>query len=165
MRAIDSADPAVNVADEFGGAALLRELRDLMFRNARIRPRCHGAHYHREQLAGDKPAQLSCVEAFFVDMIRKDGARGREAVRRMVDRFIARFGFRAVDCEGPVVQIPAKSIDQEQLEACVAVSQFHVLVDEAERHGDLRVRREAKRAGDRARAEILDVQRLVGEGR
>lgn len=148
---------------ELGFLAARDALAEIAFRRAGVYPRDrHSRHYHSEQLRGDKPMQGECFEEFLLQIQTTHGSLGREVVRRILDRFLARFGMRAADCDGAVVSLDGKSIDQEQLDAFMAVSEFQLLVDEFERLRDPRTRRAAKRAGDRAKAEITEVQLKVG---
>jgi hypothetical protein len=136
-----------------GPDAALVELKDVVYRRAELFPNDgHSASFHRQQLSGEKGMPVTTFDRFLERVARRFGL---ETVRRIGNRWFAKYGMHLVDLSNVVT---VKTPDDEILEASKAVSHLVVKVDAFGIDGyDDQERREIRRNGDQAIAEIRDV--------
>jgi hypothetical protein len=122
----------------------------------------HSRHFLSQQLSGEKPMPLSTFDALLGYVSKR---RGREAVRRIFDAWLSRFGMCAVDrSTRSLTLVPKDAL----LETAVAVSHLVTVVDDAMKNEliDARESRLITESGDAAVGSIRELEEATcGGGR
>jgi hypothetical protein len=150
--------PAATMATESGARAAIAELHSIVKGDTRLFPKGHRPKYRSQQLRGEKAMPAETFDEFLQRIERR---YTREAVRRVMNRWLAEFGMCAADLAGAAAS-PANP-HEELFDANVAVARFTTLVVDAGVDGsyDEREKRSASAAADQAVAEIRETERAV----